>query len=1730
MNRFFKMFLASMVLVGVVSFALTETFAAKKQNLAAQTQVSREEVPDPSGFPQGETWPITPRPLTTEMSAPIAPGIYTVGAAGTYTSLKQAIDSLNFHGVVGPGAVIFEFIDAAYTDSLGRTIGPYPGQGVGAPVIFRPATGVSARIRFTLGSATFAVRLDSASGVTIDGSNSGGTDRSLVLEADTTGNRNVVVIQRGSNNITLKNTIFEGTRRSAGNGLDVVRIANTANAASQHTILIENCQMARGLGGIFQAGARNTAGSLAGASLDYGITITKNLIGGGSSSDDLYHLSGTAVTFSACTLVVVDQNDINGVKAFGAPNAFRINGGAEVVFTRNKAHNLVTLAPIATRPFFTIIGNALAVGPAVKNRILISNNMFYDQHNFGPGTSGRGFEGIFFNTNAGANGDGVFIELIHNTYAWETAAGEGGDLTLFVYDGNSFGGGTGAQADSMIMKNNVSSTKRAVGFTRSFLIFPPTVATNFTWISDNNLFHQADAGSFGQYPTPWPTGASGVSPLFSDWQTITGNDLASKQGDPRFVSYLDPHINSSVGVVSAVDSVGTPYPGKTFDIDGNVRDVARPDAGAHEVTVTRYATDLEATSVVFPTPTQILAENAAFSPQGLFTNRGSTTLSGASSVICEILNSVPAVVYSGPTTISVGGFDNTAGITFPSVVGGLAAGSYTIRVIAAIPGDANAANDTVTSTLFVQASITSASFPYLEDFEDPGPEAVGGAGWLTAAEPGSPNDWVIGTPAKAQLSGAHSGTKAYVTKTTGNYTDNQKSYIFAPILDLSSFTGLLLVEFYSNFRFEAQWDGGDMQMSTDGGFTWVKVDPTLGTGANYNTPSGTAWYNESVQLGGLSHIQPPYFSGDNTLTPSSAGYATQVAGWVKSSTVVSGVAGLPDVRFRWFLDADGASNDQGWAIDDVKFDSVPTDDIGLEAFGIPNYVGGPIPELAGVMNSLPGKKGSKVNPIVLTEGAKFPAYIAGAPVDFKAQTRNFGANAQATYSVNWDIDLAPQGAVSNIDTLEFGDIDTLSLTWASPTAGIHTARAWTELVGDVDPSNDTLSFAFEVLPPEVVFYEGFNGSVWPPPGWDTLNVDGNTGSFKSWLPNLIGPPQEGNRAATSAYLSANGFYIDDWMISPNTGGLLDASFTVDTLTFYVTSLGSGFPDSLMIMVSTTDTDPGSFTALDYIEAPVGAWGKFTYALPDAATRYIAFRYLHYDGGPSGGSSNAMGIDNMRITRYSYANGFVANPDEVTFGSVPVGFSNNQVIRVSNPGNFDLTVSAVNWVDPNFSIAPTSGVVPAGDSIDFVITFEPLTGGAHSVNFEFVHDGDSSPDFVTAFGTGGAALEFLSVTPDTIISKDPIKGKLLKPAKRGKGLYPNWANLLDETVAQGGFAPGTSESDDAGGMVVGISHMFEAGPGKWKPIKDSTKTRGWVRLTKWNFAKLIGKSSNAVQKTLEDKTGKHDGTPRGLDLTTDGKNKPLLKQITKLTPKKHDNSLFAELVALKLNIAASQLGKLPGGFGDLVYDNDGNAYDEMSVMEISAKADTMMTYWQGISSGDYSDLHAVVSSINAAFAGPLDTVSFEGGIVTPKLVLKGQVNLASVSYLKLPSPFVPTRISPTTNETESEIDEFDDAEWEDGDGIPVAAKLYQNYPNPFNPSTTIAFQLREASVVTVKVFNLLGQEVLSLLNNEEVEEGINTVEFNATSLSSGIYFYQINAQGLEDGGLRTLETKKMVLLK
>jgi hypothetical protein len=322
--------------------------------------------------------------------------------------------------------------------------------------------------------------------------------------------------------------------------------------------------------------------------------------------------------------------------------------------------------------------------------------------------------------------------------------------------------------------------------------------------------------------------------------------------------------------------------------------------------------------------------------------------------------------------------------------------------------------------------------------------------------------------------------------------------------------------------------------------------------------------------------------------------------------------------------------------------------------------------------------------------------------------------------------------------------------------------------------------------------------------------------------------------------------------------------------------------------------------------------------------------------------------------------------------------------------------------------------------------------------------------------------------------------------------PNRVNAVYETFRQQGFSI-------FNGLLVG------------RVRQDSLRYYGWFLAT----------SYRDVMQTFYSRNRVHDGLPRGFDVYTIN-NKPLVRRQASLPSYKHNNKLLADMVALKLNITSSQLGIIPHGFGELIFDDGGtNPLNGKTIEEIAYNVDSvMMGYYnngQHLFAGPaiFDQLDQTVNKINKAFEGPIDTLSFVSG-----LRYKGVHPLVDVSYLRANSHAIIKTLIPVVDDIQEQ---------------PIEYKLYQNFPNPFNPTTTIQFDLPEDGLVTLKVFNVLGQEVKTLIEREMMGSGKMEIEFLADNLTSGVYFYRISVDVIsgqeEESFSKTFTSvQKMLLLK
>lgn len=253
----------------------------------------------------------------------------------------------------------------------------------------------------------------------------------------------------------------------------------------------------------------------------------------------------------------------------------------------------------------------------------------------------------------------------------------------------------------------------------------------------------------------------------------------------------------------------------------------------------------------------------------------------------------------------------------------------------------------------------------------------------------------------------------------------------------------------------------------------------------------------------------------------------------------------------------------------------------------------------------------------------------------------------------------------------------------------------------------------------VIFQEEFDdASGFPPPGWKSVNAD-DGGTTGPWFQgnDAIFYPYSGAGYAAANYQGANDFYIDEWLITPMIWSVSGS----DTLQFWHRSPDfSAWDDSLEIRISTTDTSLSAFSLiLGYFKTSTNGWSKIQFPLhglvPDGSNIFVAFRYLLYNGGISGLSSDYAGIDLVQVIRPQVARDVQVKSIDYPFNEskIPRGSAIGPVVSFQNVG----TGPEVN-IPVKVRIVFPSGIVH--EQSDTVASL--MTGGTEQFEFDdFIAD-------------------------------------------------------------------------------------------------------------------------------------------------------------------------------------------------------------------------------------------------------------------------------------------------------------------------------------------------------------------------------------------------------------------------
>jgi len=443
--------------------------------------------------------------------------------------------------------------------------------------------------------------------------------------------------------------------------------------------------------------------------------------------------------------------------------------------------------------------------------------------------------------------------------------------------------------------------------------------------------------------------------------------------------------------------------------------------------------------------------------------------------------------------------------------------------------------------------------------------------------------------------------------------------------------------------------------------------------------------------------------------------------------------------------------------------------------------------------------------------------------------------------------------------------------------------------------------------------------------------------------------------------------------------------------------------------------------------------------------------------------------------------------QIEFGDVLVGSSVTDSAKVKNTGTADLSVStvAVTGADSaSFVATPLSLSVPAGDSAYVQITFTPGSLGAKSAALELTHNAGGSPTSISFSGTG--------VFPGIVAATSlPIGDVLVGSSATDSAKVKNTGN--------------TTLSVSAMTVTGADSALFAAAPAAFSV---SAGDSAYVKVTFTPAS--VGAKTASLQLT-------HNaaGSPTAITLTgTGGQSVADLADTLSFTSDDGSNTKvkFESGTITGVSVSHQNHGRnLPSGMS-----SDSAPTTPVLYFEINTTLPDTATFTAVVS---IKYTQAMLDSANVTDETTLKLFRFDagGGVWTQLVtVVDTSANTATATTSSF-SVWGLGSATPTGIEMENEAK-----------ALPNSFALHHARPNPFNPSTTIAYEVPEQTHITLTIYNLLGQEVVRLVDQvqaagryEVVWNGINT---RGAGVASGIYLYRITS------GSGYNETKRMTLLK
>jgi hypothetical protein len=791
-------------------------------------------------------------------------------------------------------------------------------------------------------------------------------------------------------------------------------------------------------------------------------------------------------------------------------------------------------------------------------------------------------------------------------------------------------------------------------------------------------------------------------------------------------------------------------------------------------------------------------------------------------------------------------------------------------------------------------------------------------------------------------------------------------------------------------------------------------------------------------------------------------------------------------KFRFRSRGTAGTADDDWFVDDVFF-GIPTGVANIGASGV-------IAPSGQVSNNVALNPVIRVRNVSAVQAGVYTVHV------------NITGPGTAYNGSQVDSNLAA-GALRNV---------TLSSLFTPNAVGEWTVRAWTRLTGDPNTNNDTTTATFfSVNPLSLPFQELFADSGVPNPlRW--TNINGRV------TPDGTGEPSE----PYALNLAGNATAVLD-TISSLTANLSGRAGQGVTLGYWQQPQGTGdAPEAADSLVTEALNDLGNWVALR--------------KLPGAAVRPFAFERINLDSAAAdGGSFFHSGFKFRFRSRSSTAtttrqdDWFV---DDVFLGvpntipqmvvapqsiadTVLVGSSDTSrysfSIRNNNPFatglNYTIVESpAVSWL----ATVPTSGSVPGGltSSVRVTTNFAGVTPGVFTTRLIISGNDPANPIDTVNVNFRVNAAPAIRVTPDSffyarnrgdsVTAQFRVRNAGLGPLTYNASVSGGFAGDSTTNIGSDQFNLSTSSILLRGG-VVGITRTVQL-----TEIKSRLTISSPVQLafTVLENTSQTGTFTKIFERVVTSGTGAQFYSSGPMALTLQAGRFYAIGVVWSA------GVTYYWSTNIPVPVPTS-FGSITGGLAATL-----TSFPAPSTVTVSTLSSLYYTQIQ-TASGRWLELTTNPSGSVA----PGDSVNVGFKIRTSQLTGGTQVAALTVNNNDplMPSVNIPVRLDVLTDVSEQNL------------GIPETYELSQNYPNPFNPTTKIKFALPKESVVQLKIFNLLGQEVATL-SDEVRPAGYYIAEWNGMNnaggkVGSGVYFYRFEAKATSDNE-SFARLMKMLLLK